>query len=867
MGEVYRARDPRLGRDVAVKVLPADRMADENRRRRFVHEARAASALNHPSIVTIHEIESQDGIDFIVMEYVRGQTLDRLIPKRGMALKETLRLAIPIADALASAHAAGIVHRDLKPANVMVGRDGMVKVLDFGLAKLVGPDEATDEHKTLTVEAGDDGPLSRSGMIAGTIGYMSPEQQAGGKVDGRSDVFSLGAALYEMVTGHRAFAGGSAPDSPIAPHELTPGIPRDLEKLILRCLRREPERRFQSMLDLKLELEQIREDSESAAAATTSRGVEHRRALRGSALLAAAAAAGLAGWLIRHFSPGTSPVRIMPLTATRGEETTPSLSPDGEQVAFAWEGETRADPVQVNLDIWLKLVGGSEARRLTADPADEVFPSWSPDGKQIAFVRGRSERTLSPGYVTGVIHIVSPLGGADRQVSDFPAFSQLSWSPDAKWLATPRARLRDATSPHDGALHLVPLAGGDPRPITTVSGRGFDAFPAFSPDGRRLAYASCVDVPTVPCNVYVVELDADLRPRTPPRRITPNEAGPIWGLVWTRDGRTVVYSAGFTASRAHLWRVRAEGGHGQERVELTGRGAMYPATAAFRDRLAFTQNDWDLDIYGFEAGRAPWPVVASSFEESTPSFSPDGRRIAFDSGRSGDAQEIWLADADGANPAQLTRGPGQWQASPRWSPDGRRIAFESRGEEGYTDVWTIEVAGGAPRRVTHGPLQEALASWSRDGRWIYYREDREDGRDIWRVPDAGGTPERMTRHGGLLARESPDGKSLIYTQRDITSPLFRKPLEGGPDRRVEDCVVSRSLADGPDGIYFLDCSPGSQRRLFRLDPATGRKRLLGTIEAGNSHFVPMAVSPDGRTILFTRRLGQGADLVLVEGFR
>src|SRR6266436_5100608 len=213
MGEVYRARDTRLGREVAIKVLPAKRMADENRRRRFVQEARAASALSHPNIVTIHEIESADGNDFIVMEYVPGKPLDALIPRQGMRLAEVLRIAIPIADAVARAHAAGIVHRDLKPANVVVGSDGAVKVLDFGLAKLVALEDAgSPEHETRTKD-GDAGRHSRPGTVAGTAGYMSPEQAAGRQVDARTDVFSFGAMLYAMLTVRRALLGNSTAEA------------------------------------------------------------------------------------------------------------------------------------------------------------------------------------------------------------------------------------------------------------------------------------------------------------------------------------------------------------------------------------------------------------------------------------------------------------------------------------------------------------------------------------------------------------------------------------------------------------------------------------------------------------------------------
>jgi eukaryotic-like serine/threonine-protein kinase len=385
MGEVYRARDPRLGREVAIKVLPAERMADESRRRRFVQEARAASALSHPNIVTIHEIESADGVDFIVMEYVPGKTLDALIPRQGMRLAEVLRIAIPVADAVARAHAAGIVHRDLKPANVVVGSEGVVKVLDFGLAKLVSQEEAgSPEHETGT-EDGGAGPLSRPGKVAGTAGYMSPEQATGRKVDARSDVFSFGAMLYEMVTGRRAFAGNSTAETlaavlreqPKAPSEVVTGLPRELERLILRCLRKDPDRRFQHMLDVKVELLEIKEESESGPVASAVPARRNR--LRWLAAgLAGALALSAGGWLLwRARSADIPPPLVVSLTSTPGRESEPTFSPDGNQVAFSWEGEK-----QDNSDIYIKMIRSVETRRLTTDPALDRFPSWSPNGRQ-----------------------------------------------------------------------------------------------------------------------------------------------------------------------------------------------------------------------------------------------------------------------------------------------------------------------------------------------------------------------------------------------------------------------------------------------------------------------------------------------------
>ena len=274
MGVVYKARDTRLKRSVAIKVLPADQVSDPERKRRFIQEARAASALNHPNIITIHDIGSEGGIDFVVMEYVAGKTLDQMIPRKGLRLNETLKLAVQMADALAKAHSAGIVHRDLKPTNVMVTDDGLVKVLDFGLAKLT--EVESDEGGTRTTQL-----QTEEGTIVGTVSYMSPEQAEGKKVDARSDIFSFGAVLYEMVTGQKAFQGDSKMSTLMAVlkqepkpiSQLVPATPRDLEKIINRCLRKDLGQRFQHMDDLKVELEELKKESDSGTAGRdTTRG-------------------------------------------------------------------------------------------------------------------------------------------------------------------------------------------------------------------------------------------------------------------------------------------------------------------------------------------------------------------------------------------------------------------------------------------------------------------------------------------------------------------------------------------------------------------------------------------------------------------
>ena len=824
MGEVYRARDAKLNRDVAIKVL-------------------LPAALNHPNIVTIYEIESADGIDFIVMEYVPGKTLDALIPRQGMRLGEALRVAIPVADALARAHTSGIVHRDLKPANVVVGDGGVVKVLDFGLAKLVAQEETSDYGETMT----HDGALSRPGAIAGTPGYMSPEQATGGRVDTRSDVFAFGAMLYEMVTGRRAFAGNSAAETlaavvreqPKPPTELVAGIPRDLEKLILRCLRKEPERRFQHMEDVKVELLEVKEESDSGATSSPARAPRNRH-FRNGAMVGGILVLAAAVWVLRRPREVQPPPHVVSLTSLPGSEMAPTLSPDGNQVAFAWQGE-KAD----NWDIWLKMIGSSEMRRLTTDPAVDRYPSWSPDGRLIAFLRSAREGAAA------TIHLMSPLGGSDRKLSDFPAGDGvLSWSPDGQWVAAGREA---------GGIYLIPVQGGEPRAITAPKAPIYDTAPAFSPDGGRLAYASCVSPQGWPtCDILLVELGRGFVPRRDPRRLTRRPVQ-VTGLAWTRDAQSLVYD-----DERELWRLEVDRDAAAERIEIAGRGVRAAATVPSRDRLVFSQLQRDADIWEFEAGRPPRVVLASSLYDANPNFSPDGGRVAFESHRSGERAEIWLSDADGSKPVQLTHGPGLGQGTPRWSPDGRRIAFDSMGENARHSIWTIDAEGASLRRLTEGSDDASQPSWSADGRWIYFSSDRAGVADIWRVPSGGGPPERLTNAGGSFAFESADGRTLFFKRSSFDSPLLALPIAGGPERQVVDCVRYFGFAVGRAGVYHLGCGTGGKVPLFLLDAATGRDQLLGQLEKPGEG---LTVSPDGKTILYSKIVREGADLMMIEDFR
>ena len=526
MGEVYRARDTRLGREVAIKVLPADRVSDADRRRRFVQEAQAASALNHPHIITIYEIESADGNDFIVMEYVRGKSLDALIPRQGLRLNELLRTAIPVADALAAAHAGGIIHRDLKPANVMVGDGGAVKVLDFGLAKLVADDSSPDAGTVTHVVSAS---LSAPGAIMGTAAYMAPEQATGGSIDARSDIFSFGAMLYEMVTGTRAFAGASVADTlaavlrsqPTPPAQVVTAVPRELERLILRCLRKEPERRYQTMLDVSNELQEIKQESLSgtlARPAAVPPGPRQRRVVRATVMAAAIILVAAGIWRLRPpLEPVLPAMRTMPLTSLNGLELGPSLSSDGEQVAFSWQGEkpvNQAGPH--NFNIYLKQVGSSDVRRLTTDPGDSWAGAWSPDGRQIACFR--------VGPHGGTIFLISPVTGTERKIVEFPAKGPpLSWSADGRGVIVAGERKANL----EGGIYFVPVDGGAPRLLLPQpKTASFVSAAALAPDGQRLAYVVCGEVQEAGCDLDVVEVDERWHPAGTPRLLA-NRLPPI----------------------------------------------------------------------------------------------------------------------------------------------------------------------------------------------------------------------------------------------------------------------------------------------------------------------------------------------------
>jgi Tol biopolymer transport system component/DNA-binding winged helix-turn-helix (wHTH) protein len=577
-----------------------------------------------------------------------------------------------------------------------------------------------------------------------------------------------------------------------------------------------------------------------------------------------------ATWLLRRTPPGKEPPsRVVPLTRLAGKEAWPAFAPDGEQVAFAWSGE-KFD----NTDIYVTLVGSSTVRRLTTDPADDYAPAWSPDGRRIAFLRrvGRGAR----------VHVVSAVGGPDQPVSDFPVGAthqvslvtvHITWSPDGRYVVAGHDPLAAAGA--SAGLYLVPIDGGPVRAITRPKSPTFHFSPMFSPDGRRMAFASCdtrgLDSTWLMpgnCSVATVGVDPGFGPAGAVRTLTSQPVDPA-GMAWSRDGKSILF-VGQGSSSVNLWRLWIDGTREPEIVELAGGHAEHPAAATSRDRLVFSRHDWDMHLYRFAPGKPLERVAASSSSEGDPHFSPDGRRIAFRSHRSGQAA-IWVAAADGSDPRQLTSHQWGWQGSPNWSPDGRTIAFDAHDPDDHVHVWTIPAEGGTPRRITKPTGDQTVPTWSRDGKWIYFSEAREGGRDIWRVPATGGPAEQVTRTGtGFLAYETADGASLLYQLKYGDSPLLVMPLKGaGPPRRLVECVRHASFMPVGTTIVYVGCEPRTTPSLHSIDLVSGRDRLLGTLE----HFPPdplghpLAVSPDRKTILFAGLVRRGGDLMLIEHFR
>ena len=855
MGEVYKARDSRLNRLVALKVLPHDRMANAERRQRFVQEAQLASSLQHPHIVVIYEIGAAEGIEFISMELVRGRTLEAVIPRAGLPLQEALKIAVQIADALAAAHAAGVVHRDLKPGNIMVTDEGQVKVLDFGLAKLMetAPAGELDETRTLA-----EAVKTEEGTILGSAPYMSPEQVEGKNVDARSDIFSFGAILYEMLTGKRAFAGDSRMSTLAAVLQSAPkplssvspdSVPREVERLVMRCLRKDVNSRAQHMLDLKIALAELLEDSESGSLEGTA--VMLRRRTRSGLWIAGAAAAaavvlGGAWWLRSGESPAAfEPVK---LTTLPGSERCPSFSPDGTQVAFQWDGEDSRQN-----DLYVKLIGGGPPLRLTSDAGAHICPRWSPDGKSIAYYGRHADGRRG-------VFLIPPLGGPERLLMETggPAgeqFGAWEWSPDGKWLAISPG-VQDPVV--QGAILISPEGGPriDLGKLDPAFAGSREA--SFSPDGRRLVYT------TLPggsnsAAIWAVEISPEGKPRGKPAQVFTSKLGAQFP-IWSEDGREILFQEGTPNSSGAIMRVSAGGGGEARRIPGLGYTSG-PMALSRNRRLAYSQGGFNNEIwrYDLKGGEAPRRVAPSTAFDSSAEYSPDGRRIVFSSNRSG-ARELWVCDADGSNPIQITHFGGPPAGTPRWSPNGREIAFDGR-PDGNADVFVVNAEGSNLRRLTETPGEDARPAWSPDGKTIYFSSNRGGQQEIWRMPAEGGQPTQITKHGGFIAMPSHDGQWLIYAiaQNNLEIWKIRPDGTGDSSTKIMPTYVL-ALTVAQTALYG-----NSRGVVYSMSLDDGKISEL--LKVGFNPGMGLSLTPDERYLLLTKPDQAGSDLVLVEGFR
>jgi eukaryotic-like serine/threonine-protein kinase len=848
MGVVYLAQDVSLGRPVALKLLPKHLTSDPNRLRRFEREARAASALNHHNILTIYEIAQLDGFHFIATEFVDGVTLRERINSKELKLSEGLTIAEQIASALVAAHEAGIVHRDIKPENVMLRRDGYVKVLDFGLAKLTEQEMV----KPVSASTAIDGTKTDTGVM-GTVGYMSPEQARGESVDHRTDIFSLGVVIYEMLTGQMPFKIHKAAHFivPIPEREppplrhYFPEAPAELQVLLDKTLRTNKEERYQTITELLTDLKSI----------SSKRRAKSRFTAGPLSLLAATFVVIVGGSLWFYASrqsvkSSLPPMKIVPFTSFAGSEWLGDFSPDGNQIAFVWTGEKGDNP-----DVYVKQIGSEKLLRLTSDPAVDLCAVWSPDGQNVAFIRYSESGAAA-------IFIVPAVGGTERKLltlgSNVPFPPSWDWSPDGKLIA-----FADKTSKDEPCKISLISPDTLARHALTSPAAGCDSSPVFAPDGQSVAFIR--QSLLFSADIYIVPITGGES-----RRLTFDNT-PLAGFAWTADGREIIYSSNPAEGNASLWRIQASGG-APERFAIAGYSALDPQISRRGNRLGYVQTSGDMNIYRIDVSKAavskgpPTKFISSTRQDFAPQFSPDGRRIAFASDRSGQ-HEIWIGDSDGTNPVRVTF-LDKYAGTPRWSPDSQQIAFDFF-EDRRGHIYVISAEGGQPRTITKGDFDDTVPSWSRDGKWIYFSSNRTGVYEVWRVPAAGGEAVQVTTQGGRLAFESIDGKYVYYCKEYPTPGIWRVPVDGGEELRVVDSFHSENMADWAvvsDGLYFMNPEPKDGIVIEFFDFAT--RKVMRVAGLGkvliNTH--ALAVSPDRRHILYTQADNTGEDIMLLENF-
>lgn len=835
MGVVYRAVDSRLDRKVAIKVLPASALSSADRERRFVQEAKAASSLNHPNIVTIYDINTQElegeSIQYIAMELVAGETLHHLIGGKGLRIRDALKYATQIADALAVAHAAGIVHRDLKPSNVMVTPQGLVKILDFGLAKLGGTTKPDAYAETMHAQGA---PLTEEGMVLGTVAYMSPEQAEGKQLDARSDIFSFGSVLYEMVTGRQAFTGASKLSSlsavlykepqPVA--ESVPDIPPELDRIISRCLKKDPERRWQTMADVKVALEELREELESGSVAISKPKAGNRATRQARWLALGALASVLLGlvpgaYFARRFF-GSHPPSFQRLTFRRGDVTSARFAPGGTVVYSAeW--------------------GGAPSTLFSAQPGNrEARPLGLPSGRVLAISPTGEMAVLLGGGPVATLARVSFSGGAPREILE--NVSGADWGPDGESLAVVRTVAGRYRLEYPVGTVLYETEGRPP-----VS-------PRVSTDGELVAFFDF--------DAEVGDASVCVAGRNRPKQVLSRGWRGTGALNWSPKGDEIWFSANQSGGDPALYAVNLSG---RQRVLSQVAGWIVMQDVARDGRVLLSAVNSRLGILyvppdGSTERDLAWLDASLVYE-----LSDDAKSLLFVelSGGEGRNAAIYLRKTDGSAAVRLGYGN-----RPSLSPDGKWVLC-IRYEPGHSQLLLLPTGPGESRLLNVEGMRYESAEWFPDGKRILFTGNQA-GHPVrtWIYDLDGEGPKPITPEGVRATRVSPDGHSFVIAE---AHKLSLGDISGGSPRTISDLQSGETVVRwSGDGRYlFLRQLEGDTIRVSRLDVSTRRKepwRVLKVPEPGAEFFGPLALSADGKAYAcsFQRDL---ANLYLVKGLR
>ncbi len=750
MGEVYKARDTRLERTVAVKVLPQHMSASPEVRQRFEREAKTISQLSHPHICALYDVGREGETEYLVMEYLEGETLSDRVAKGPLPLSQTLRFAVEMADALDKAHRQGIVHRDLKPGNVMLTRSG-VKLLDFGLAKAMTPARPESSLTALPTQQG----LTQEGTILGTFQYMAPEQLEGREADGRTDIFSFGAVLYEMVTGQKAFTGTSQAslisailrDEPKPISQAQPTSPPALDRVVRTCLAKDPEERWQSASDLKRELRWIGEGSQSGASAPVGAVPRRRPGARlawAVALVAAAAALALAIGLWRSRSARPAPIHAFVLppdkttfSLTGDDSAPPVLSPDGERMAFGASGK-----------LWVQSLATGTVAALVGTEGG-LYPFWSPDGRSLGFFSGAKLRRIEA------------TGGPVQIICDAPATRGASWGSGDVIVLAPDFR---------GGLFRVAAGGGAPQPVTKLDPQQHSThrWPWFLPDGKHFLYlaANHANPRSDKSGIYVGSLDGG-EPRRLLSAYGSAQAAPGW-LLTIQDGNLM--ATAFDADRITLSGSAARVAGNVNLDSGTWRGVFTVSqTGILAYQVAREASGGQLTWLDF-SGR-PVTAIGNRSESYSLRLSPDGRRASVIEGDPNN--DIWIYELDRGVRTRLTT-DAQVTPSPVWSPDGSELMFVGAvaiAENRDFLLASLPAYGaGAGEKRVYLRSKERIepTDWSRDGRYVLVDRGNVGNADIWAVPLA--EPDKLfplvqSPFLDTNGQFSPDGRWVAYVSQ------------------------------------------------------------------------------------------------------